>query len=140
MKSEKKFQLVYNWNFFSVLTDFFSVLVSRGKELPQYFMYHLMNWIFAAETIQGRKLNEKIRYLFGVGYPNIFFQILICIFHSRSTTVGCKNYWNLSIGNWQKIGDLLTGSKTQQCNILASALLLFRLQSFQKRDTKLKST
>ena len=66
--------------------------------------------------------------------------VLICIFHSRSTTVECKNYWNLSIGNWQKIGDLLTGSKTQQCNILASALLLFRLQSFQKRDTKLKST
>ena len=63
--------------------------------------------------------------------------VLICIFHSRSTTVECKNYWNLSIGNWQKIGDLLTGSKTQQCNILASALWQYRLKIFQWRDTKI---
>ena len=49
----------------------------------------------------------------------------------------CKNYWNLSIGNWQKIGDLLTGFKTQQCNILASALWQYRLLSFQGRDRKI---
>jgi hypothetical protein len=59
-------------------------------------------------------------------HTQISFLILIYIFHSRSTTVECKKYWNLSIGNWQKIGDLLTGSKTQQCNILASALWQYR--------------
>ena len=38
-------------------------IVSNSNSFINISIFYLINWIFAAETIQGRKLHEEIQYL-----------------------------------------------------------------------------
>ena len=60
---------------------FFALEICRKfKQLPQILIFYLTNLIFAVETIQGRKLYEKIPYILLFFHTNncLSFSPIIC--------------------------------------------------------------
>ena len=68
--SKKEIYCISSYSFFGNYSFEFRNCI-KFKQLPQYFNFYLIDWIFAAETIQGRKLFKGGNYMRKYGNRNV---------------------------------------------------------------------